>query len=107
MTSPPPIPFTPPAPAPRPAAAAPVAAVAAAPPGLSPEQMKQISDARLRSAKIRKGVSVAMFDGWTVGIFGGLTLLGGLFSIVAVALGAGMLAVAYVELRGAKRMRAL
>ena len=116
-SNPPPIPFTPPAPAPAAHAPVPVGyppfAATATPaqptPGLSPEQAKQIADARLRSKKIRKGVSVAMFDGWTVALFGGLTLLGGMisFSLVAIALGAGMIAVAYVELRGAKRMRLL
>ena len=116
-SNPPPIPFTPPAPtsaanAPIPVGYPPFAETAATAqptPGLSPEQLKQIADARLRSKKIRKGVSVALFDGWTVGLFGGLTLLGGMisFSPVALALGAGMIAVAYVELRGAKRMRLL
>jgi hypothetical protein len=117
MTStPPPIPFkTPTAPtanAPVPVGYPPFAATAAMPttaatPGLTPEQLKQIADARLRSKKIRKGVSVAMFDGWTVGLFGGLTLLFGMFSPVAWILGVGMIVVAYVELRGAKRMRLL
>ena len=114
-SNPPPIPFTPtpqpqPGNAPVPVGYPPFAATATPPgatPGLSPEQLKQIADARLRSKKIRKGVSVAMFDGWTVGLFGGLTLLFGMFSPVGALLGAGMLAVAYVELRGAKRMRLL
>ena len=108
-SSPPPIPFaktTPAAPGHAPVAPAPTPAGATIP-GLTPDQLKQIADARLRSKKIRKGVSVAMFDGWTVGLFGGLTLLFGMFSIVGALLGAGMLAVAYVELRGAKRMRLL
>src|SRR6185503_12458299 len=113
MTSnPPPIPFTPPPPssAPVPVGYPPFAATATAAqqtPGLTPDQLRQIADARLRSKKIRKGVSVAMFDGWTVGLFGGLTLLFGMFSPVGALLGAGMIAVAYVELRGAKRMRLL
>src|SRR6187549_3370602 len=115
MTSnPPPIPFTPPPPssAPVPVGYPPFAATATAAqqtPGLTPDQLKQIADARLRSKKIRKGVSVAMFDGWTVGLFGALTLLGGMlsFSLVGLLLGIGMIAVAYVEIRGAKRMRLL
>jgi hypothetical protein len=113
-SNPPPVPFTPPpslpANPPDPVGYPPFAATVAptgATPGLSQEQLKQIADARLRSKKIRKGVSVAMFDGWTVGLFGGLTLLFGMFSPVGALLGAGMLAVAYVELRGAKRMRLL
>jgi hypothetical protein len=117
-STPPPIPFTPsassppqqqPTSAPVPVGYPPFAATVApgATPGLTPDQLKQIGDARLRSKKIRKGVSVAMFDGWTVGLFGGLTLLFGIFSPVGLILGAGMIAIAYVELRGAKRMRLL
>lgn len=106
MTStPPPIPFMPPT------GVGPAASVAAAPPPaaprLSPEQLKQIADARHRSTKIRKGVNVALFDGWSIAIFAGLTLLGGLFSPVSLMLGAGMAAVAFVELRGVKRLRQL
>ena len=117
MTStPPPIPFAPPHPAPASSAPVPLGyppfagtATPAATPGLTPDQLKQIADARLRSKKIRSGVSVAMFDGWTVGLFGGLTLLGGMISLspIALLLGGGMIAVAYVEIRGAKRMRLL
>jgi hypothetical protein len=115
-STPPPIPFaptttTPASNAPVPVGYPPFAATAtpSATAGLTPDQLKQIADARLRSKKIRKGVSVAIFDGWTVGLFGGLTLLGGIFSfsLVALLLGAGMITVAYVELRGAKRMRLL
>ncbi|MEA2709100.1 MAG: hypothetical protein QOF78_1701 [Phycisphaerales bacterium] len=95
----PPMPFTP-------AAAVPFAGVAAAP-GLSPEQLKQITDARNRSKKIRKGVNVALFDGWSIAIFAGLTLLSGLFSFVGLLLGAGMAAAAFIELKGVKRLRAL
>jgi hypothetical protein len=105
--SPPPIPRTPPHPyAPvMPAAAA----AAAAAPGLSPEQLKQLGDARQRSAKIRKGVFVALFDGWSVAVFAGLTLLGGLVGLswVGILLGGGMAAAAFVELKAVKRLRAL
>ena len=72
-------------------------------PGLSAEQILQIAEARLRWGKIRRGVAVALFDGWTIAIFAGLTLLGGLFNWIGLVLGAGMATVAYIELRGAKR----
>src|SRR5439155_11132569 len=51
------IPAIPPAPPPM---AAPV---------LSPEHFQQIADARRRSAKIRRAIAVARFDGWATGIF--------------------------------------
>jgi hypothetical protein len=109
--TPPPIPFTPPTPPPPRsphAPHAPATAVATAP-GLSPEQLKQIGDARQRSAKIRKGVFVALFDGWSVAVFAGLTLLGGLVGLswIGILLGGGMAAAAFVELKAVKRLRAL
>ena len=97
-TTPPPLPT-----------AVPIAADAApiGGPGLSPEQLQQIADARMRAKKIRKGVSVALFDGWTIAIFAGLTLLSGLFSLVGLLLGLGMAIAAYVELTNAKRLKQL
>jgi len=76
---------------------------------LSDEQLRAVSDAQRRALKIRRAISVAKFDGWTTAIFGGATLLFGLvsFSWVGLLLGAGMLTVAYVEFRGAKRLRHL
>ena len=108
--TPPPIPYMPlgaaPAPQlPRVPGGVPFAAAAAG--GLSPEQMQQVADARRRSEKIRRGVVVALFDGWSVAVFAGLTLIGGLFAPIGLVLGAGMAVVAFVELRAAKRLRQL
>jgi hypothetical protein len=74
----------------------PVQAVAQSP--LSPEHLQQMQDARLRAKKVRRCIAVANFDGWSVGIFGALTLLFGMFSVVGWVLGGGMLAVAHIEL---------
>jgi hypothetical protein len=78
-------------------------------PVLTPEHLRQINDARLRGAKIRRALSVAKFDAWSVGIFGGLTFLCALasFSLVGLLLGGGMLAVFWIELRAADRLRKL
>ena len=108
MTStPPPIPFVPPpgAHTPVPVGQPPFATPHG--PGLSPEQFRQIAAARQRGAKIRRGVAVALFDGWTIAVFAGLTLIGGLFHWVGLLLGTGMAAVAYVELKSVKRLRQL
>ena len=72
---------------------------------LSPEHYRQLADAQLRAKKVRRAVAVAAFDGWSVGVFGGLTLLVGVFSVAGWVMGAGMLAVAYVELAGRDRLR--
>jgi hypothetical protein len=83
-------------------------------PGQSPlnspptrEHLEQIAAAKISSKKIRRAVGVAMFSGWTIAIFAVLTFLGGLFSIPAMLLAAGMGIVAYFELRGAGELKRL
>jgi hypothetical protein len=87
---PPPIPFAHPA--------------AAAGPQLTPEHFKQIAEARTAAKRVRRAVGVARFDGWTIGLFGGLTLLLSLTSPSGLAIGVGMIAIAAVELWGAARL---
>lgn len=65
---------------------------------LSAEHVRELHDARQRAKRIRRCITVATFDGWAVGVFGALTLLFGVFSVVGWALGGGMCAIAYVEL---------
>jgi hypothetical protein len=74
---------------------------------LSAEHLQQMQDARLRAKKVRRCVSVANFDGWSVGVFGALTLLFGMFSFWGWFLGGGMLAIAYVELSTVPRIKRL
>jgi hypothetical protein len=79
----------------------------AAPPQLSPEHHRQLALARKAVRKIRRTISVASFDGWTVGFFAALTLLTGMTDLSGIFMGLGMAAVAWVELRGAARLRLL
>jgi len=79
----------------------------AASPYLSAENLRELSSARAASRKVRRAIAIASFDGWTIGVFGGLTLLFGLTDFSSIALGLGMGAVAFVELRGAGRLRRL
>lgn len=74
---------------------------------LSAEHLRQVQDARTRAKKVRRCITVAQFDGWSVGVFGALTLLFGVFSPVGWVLGGGMLAVAYVELSTVERVKRL
>lgn len=74
---------------------------------MTPEHFRQIADARMAWKRIRRAVGVARFDGWTIGLFGGLTLLFGLTSPSGLAIGVGMLAIAAVELWGAARLSRL
>src|SRR4051812_34183815 len=84
-------------------------ATPAPPPGLSPEHFAQLAEARRRAKKIRRAASVASFDGWATGIFGGLTFFVGLvsFSWIGIVLGAAMLIIAWIEFRGARQLRQL
>ena len=74
---------------------------------LSPEHLKQMEEARQRAKKIRRCIAVANFDGWSVGVFGALTLLFGVFTLTGWLLGGGMLVVAYVELSAVPRLKRL
>jgi hypothetical protein len=77
------------------------------PPNVSEEHLRQLAVARAGGKKIRRAVAVAKFDGWSIGVFGVLTLLCGLTDPTSIVLGLGMLAVAFVELRGADAIRRL
>ncbi len=74
-------------------------------PALSREQLEAIAAARHRGRKISRAAGVAAFSGWTMAVFSFFSLLGGVFSLVSLALGAGLGIVAYVELKGSKRLR--
>jgi len=85
----------------------PAAAPAQAASPLSPEHLRQLEEARTRAKKVRRCAAVATFDGWSVGVFGALTLLCGMFSVVGWVLGGGMIAIAYVELSTVARVKRL
>jgi hypothetical protein len=73
---------------------------------LSPQHMQELAEAKVRAKKIRRAAGVAALSGWTMALFAGITLLGGLFGDwVAVALGAGLSVVAFNELRGAEMIK--
>jgi hypothetical protein len=77
------------------------------PPQLTPEHLNQLTAARERLKKVRRAISVAKFDGWSVAIFGAFTAVLSIPNIVGILLGIGMGAVAYVELSNAERVRKL
>ncbi len=74
---------------------------------LSAEHLREMQDARQRAGRIRRCIAVATFDGWSVGVFGALTLLFGVFSVVGWVLGGSMCAIAYVELSAVDRLKRL
>lgn len=87
---------------------------AAAPPPLPPsasplsaEHLHQLAAAKTAGKRIARAVTVAQFDGWSIGAFAALTLLFGFTSISGVILAGAMGAIAFLELRGAARIRQL
>ncbi len=74
-------------------------------PTLSPEQRRELEEAKERARKILSAGKVASFNGWTIGIFAALSLLFGLGNPIVMALGAGMGVIAWNEFRGRGMLR--
>jgi hypothetical protein len=88
--------------------ASPIGAPNAVPP--SAEHLQQITAAKQLHKPIRRAILAAKFNGWTIAIFGGLTLFGGVltgFSTAALLLGFGMCAIAYYEFQGGNAIQKL
>lgn len=76
-------------------------------PYFTPENLQELEAARKGARKVRRAVSVANFDGWTIAIFGAITLAMGLTDFTNIGLSLGLGAVAYFELRNAARLKRL
>ncbi len=73
----------------------------------TPEQMVQMADARKAMKPIRRAISMAQMDGWTLAIFAGLTVICGISSVTALLVGAALGVIAYIELSNIPRLRQL
>ncbi len=80
-----------------------------APAELSPQVVQeQLAAARIAAKKIRRAINYATFDAWTIAIFAALSFACGLFGgAVGVVLGIATAATAWVEFKGAARLRRL
>ncbi len=74
---------------------------------ISLEQLQAITVARHQGRKISRAAMVAAISGWTMAFFAAISLLTGLFSLPSFLLGIGLGVVAFVELRGARGLRAV
>ncbi len=74
---------------------------------ISPDQLQAITIARYQGRKISRAALVASISGWTMAFFGAVSVLFGLFSLPSFLVGLGLGVVAFIELRGAKGLRAL
>lgn len=73
----------------------------------SPQHLAQIASARQQFRKIARAAGTAAFSGWSIAIFGAITLLTGFMSFSGAILGAGMCVIGYYEMQGAKQIRRL
>ena len=74
----------------------------------TPEQRATLHVAVGRKRALMRPARVASFNGWTVGLFGALSVVWGLVAgWSGVVIGAALLAVSWNELRGARRLQAL
>jgi hypothetical protein len=96
--------------APRPASLGPPAAPAAVAPfpaALSPEQVQELDAARFRARTLRRAALWASMDGWTIAVFGGLSILVGIASAAGWIVGGVLLALGIIEIRAASALRRL
>jgi hypothetical protein len=77
------------------------------PPQLTPQNLRELQMARLSLRKIRRAVSTAKFEGYTVAIFGAITVLCGMSSFTDMLAGTVLAAIGVVEIVGAHRLAQL
>lgn len=71
---------------------------------LSPAHVRELAESRTRAKKVRRAAAVAAIDGWTTGVFGAVALIGGIWSVPALALGLGLV---FAAVNGLHARRAL
>jgi len=74
---------------------------------LTPQQMRELAEARAAHKYVRRAITVATFDGWTIAVFGIASCLCGIGDIPSMVVGLGLGGLAYIELRGAAQLRRL
>jgi hypothetical protein len=78
-----------------------------APGPLSADNLTQLDIAKKRAKKIRRAAKVAVFGGWSTGIFAALSLIFGIFSMTSLLLGIAFSIVTFNEFVGARMLRRL
>ena len=79
------------------------------PPQLTEAHLQQLAAARVAAKRLRRAAGVANFDGWTLAFFAGLTLIFAIvgFDVQGIVGGVALTTIAFIELRGAARLRVL
>jgi hypothetical protein len=73
----------------------------------SPQHLEQIAAAKKRGKPITRCVSVATGSAWTIALFGALTVVTSIGSLVGMLLGAGMCVLSHFEFKGAREIKRL
>jgi hypothetical protein len=76
-------------------------------PQLTEANVRELAAAKLLLRRVNRAVSTARFDGWTIAIFAGLSLLCGFSSPSGILLSIALGAIAYIELRAANALKRL
>lgn len=82
-------------------------AVTVGPLQLSPEHFAELQAAGALGRKIRRAARVAAVDGWTIVVFGALTMLLGIGDVSTMAIGGVMVMIGAVEVKGGRRLARL
>ncbi len=73
-------------------------------PQFTPENLRELEAARYALRKIRRAVRAAQFEGFTLAIFGGLTVLLGITSIAGILIGLVLAAIGVIEIMGGRQL---
>ncbi|HEX4054775.1 MAG TPA: hypothetical protein VHX86_10965 [Tepidisphaeraceae bacterium] len=76
-------------------------------PQLTPENFRELEAARRALRKVRRAVSTARFEGFTVAICGGVTALSGIPNIGIMLVGVVLTAIGVIEIIGGGQLRRL
>lgn len=74
---------------------------------IGPEEQKALQEAGEQIKHVMKAAKVAAFNRWSIGLFAGVSLLFGLFSLTSLIIGVGLAVVARNEFKGRTAVRAL
>ena len=74
---------------------------------LAPHHRQQLAAARINRRRIERAAVVARLSAWTTAVLAAVTLMGTLFSVTALILGAALAVVAYHEFKGLGLLRQL
>jgi len=74
---------------------------------LTPQQFRELADARAAGKYVRRAIAVATFDGWALAAFAMVNCICGLADFQSFIIGVALGGLAYVEIRGAAQLRRL